>query len=970
MKKANVKILSLAALFLYGGLLKAQEDSLKSKTIEEVVLTAYGIKKERKSLGYVYQDISGDAIKNARETNVTNSLVGKVTGLQLVKSTMGPAASSKIILRGYNSITGDNQPLIVVDGIPLNNFLGTKNNDFWNPDMDMGNGLSDINPEDIENVSVLKGGAASALYGSRAGNGVIMITTKSGKRGKGAGITYSNTLTISDLFMTPDVQDKFSQGNNGEYGATSSASWGALINGQKVTDWQNREVGLSNYNNLRNFFNTGISNLNTLTFQNSLGENSQLFSSVSYLSDNSIIPESKYKRLNFTTRVSSQFGENKRWNSDLKFQYINSESSNRPISGGNNGNYYSTLVSMPSTVNILDLKSGMDVLGAKQNWYIKDGNNPYWNVYNRLNNDFRNRFLVNANLRYSFTDWLNANAQVGSDMYFSKFEQKVYSGGNIDNQYSTGQDRSFENNYILSLNAKKDNIVGKWGGSLSVFGQIMKMSYNKTNIGGVLAIPNYFVVKNIKLSSGNVNEDRTEKQINSAFATGEINYDGYWFLNGTFRNDWASTLIESNRSYQYYSASTSLVITDMIKKLRNTETLGNFLTFAKIRASFAQTGNSLDPYKLHNIYNVQLDPNGNFVANSGDVLFDPNVVSEKLSTYEFGTNLRFFNRIDLDVNYYNTKARNQLLELPLNDFSGYKRKMINAGEISNEGIEVMLGADIVKNNNFTWNAKANFSKNINKINNLDGELKTYLLPNGGFDAFGVYANVGSRYGVLMGTSYQRVEDPTSEFFGKIIVDNSGLPMANSTPKELGDQTPRAIASFINTINYKNFTLSFQVDGRFGGKFFSGTQHSLAASGRSARTVVNGGREDFIVDGVLQNGNTYTANKVAVSPENYWAAVTSRGSSNLGINEAFIYDATNIRLRNVSVSYNIPKTMLERTFIQNARLTLSANNVWMIHSKADGIDPESSFAVNTNASGFEYFSFPTSRSFNFNLTVGF
>ncbi|WP_255577402.1 TonB-dependent receptor plug domain-containing protein [Elizabethkingia sp. JS20170427COW] len=359
------------SLVLSTVLVQAQKkDSVKTSNIDEVVVTAYGVKKEKKSLGYVYQDIKGSDVVEAREVNVTDAMVGKVSGLQLVKSSTGPGGSSKIILRGFNSLTGDNQPLIVVDGVPMSNFVGSKNNDFWVSEPDMGNGLSDLNPEDVESMTVLKGGAASALYGSRAGNGVIMITTKKGKRNKGAGIVYSNTLNVETLFQYPKVQTEYSQGTSGLYVKDSGESWGEKITGQTVNQWDGKDVTLRSYDNLKTFFNPGLTTTNTLTFQQMVGENTSVFSSASYLDSDGMIPNSTYKRLNATARVSTKFGENKRWSSDIKVQYINTIGNNRPV-GGHDTSYYGKVLTLPTTINLADFKEGMDELGAESRWYIR-----------------------------------------------------------------------------------------------------------------------------------------------------------------------------------------------------------------------------------------------------------------------------------------------------------------------------------------------------------------------------------------------------------------------------------------------------------------------------------------------------------------------------------------------------------------------------------------------------------------------
>lgn len=955
-------LLATSGITLVNAQSKKVGDSIKQKNIDEVVITAYGIKKEKKSLGYVYQDIKGTSLVDARENNVTNALVGKVSGLQVVKSSVGPAASSKIILRGFNSLTGDNQPLIIVDGVPMENFSGASNNDYWNPTPDMGNGLSDINPDDIENVTVLKGGAASALYGSRAGNGVIVITTKSGRASKGVGITYSNTTQFQELFVYPKVQTIFSQGNNGTYISDPSkpetgSSWGEKNDGKYPI-----------FDNIRNFFNTGYGVTHALTFQQKYGKSTNFYTSASYMDDEGAVPNATYKRLNLTNRLTSEFGANNNWSMDIKVQYINAEANNRPISGANAGNYYGTVLTMPTTLDITQYKEGMNVLGAKQKWFYDTGNNPYWVVYNRLNSDVRNRFLLNGKLKYKFNSWLDTDVRVGSDMYYTKRDSKIYTGGPLQNFYSIGMDKFIENNYIVSLNAHKDNIIGKWGASLSLFGQIMTQNSNSNGISATLSEPNLFSVNNAVDGRPGVSESIYRKQINSAFATLDINYDGFWFFNATGRNDWSSTMSKANRSYFYPSVSSSLVVTDMFKKLSGSNPFGNVISFLKLRASYAATGNSLEPYQLVNLYRMGFGPNGEKVASQASkIKFNPNVVNELLKTKEFGANIRFFNRFDLDVNYYDTHATNQLITIPMNAMSGYEGRMINAGNIQNKGWEIVLNSYILKDQEFKWNMLLNLSKNTNKILALDPEVDRKSL--GSYDNLGIWAIVGERYGTILGSRYLRVKE--GEHAGRIVVDGNGLPEVDPDRSALlGDQTPRALLGFTNSFSYKGLSLSFQVDGRFGGQFFSGTMNTLKASGLANETVVNGDREEFVVNGVVSDGKGgYVENTKKVTPQVYWQAVSSRGG-NLGINEENIYDATNVRLRNIQLSYSFPKSMFEGTVIQNAKASISINNVAMLYSKVKGIDPESVYAVGSNAVGFENMSFPTMRSYVFNLTIGF
>lgn len=936
--------------------------------IDEVVVTAMGIKREKKSLGYSFQDIKGEALVEARENNIANALTGKVAGLQIVKGSSGPASSSKIVLRGFTSLTGDNQPLIVVDGVPMENFAGANNNDFWNPSADMGNGIGDLNPEDIESMSVLKGGAASALYGSRALNGVILITTKSGRSNQGVGISYSATMGLENLFITPEIQTTFSQGTDGVYNAQSGSSWGEKITGQTVTGWDGKSRNLQAYDNLGNFFKTGFNTTHNLTFQQSLSEGTSIYTSGTYLHDDSKTPGVKLDRLNLMSKLTSQFGPNKRWTTDLKVQYMNTTANNRAVGGSNAGNYYGVVLQLPPTIDITEFKAGMDNLGGNQTWYNSSNTvNPYWAVNNKLNKDSRNRFLLNATIKYKFNDWLDADFRAGSDLYNTKMDSRTYTGSSLTNSYSVGSDNFNERNYIVSLNARKDNLFGNWNGSASLFGQVMKQSSNWLNSSaGSLTVPNLFTLSNSEGNPG-VSEGIREKQINSLFGTAELNYNNFWFINVTGRNDWSSTLSKKNRSYFYPSISTSLVISDMIASSGGTTP--TWLNFAKLRASYAETGGSLNPYELYNTYSIGKDPNGNTTASRNGTLYDPNVLSELLKSFEVGFDVKAFNRLSLDFAFYKTNATNQLIRLSMNPLSGYQNYMANAGNIQNKGIEGVLGINVLNNpDRLLWDINVNYSKNVNELLELTEDLRAYSL--GGFDNVQINSTVEQRYGTIYGTKFAIVEDPSSPYYGKRIVNGDGLPLAANGTHLLGDQSARALLGINNSFAYKNFGLSFLVDGRFGGKFFAGTNLALQRAGLAAETVVNGSRDPFVVDAVVSDGNGgYTVNTKQVTPQQYWNQVTNT-SGNLGITEQNLYDATNIRLRNIQLSYRIPAKSLNNSVVKSARFSLSANNVWMIKSHANGVDPESVYAISTNAVGFEYLSFPTSRSYFLNISLGF
>jgi len=940
--------------------------------LDAVVVTALGIKRERKSLGYAVQEIKGSAMVEAREPNVVNALSGKITGLQVVKGSNGPAGSSKIILRGFNSLTGDNQPLIVVDGVPMDNFTGADNNGFWNPSADFGNGLGDLNPEDIESLSVLKGASAAALYGSRAGNGVILITTKTGKSRKGLGISYSVTTGFQSIFMKPELQNSFGQGSQGVYDVLGGSSWGPKIEGQSVEDYKGDNVAMKSYDNIDNFYQDGFSQTHSISFQQQVSEATSLYTSANYLKDDSNIPGATLKRLNLLARGVSTFGEDKSWTLDTKVQYNQTTAQNRPRNGVNSFNSYGTLATFPTSLDIREFSAGSDEFG-NQLWYDDNTSqiNPYWSQKNNLNEDSRDRFIFSGSLKRELNDWLTAEVKAGADMYTTNTESKTYSGSpsTTTGRYGLGKNTFIEQNYSALLIASKDNVFGKLGGTVTLGGNLM--SNERTGISsnsGNLVVPNLFSLNN-GVNAASVSQSFSNKKINSLYGMLQLNYDGYLFLDITGRNDWTSTLNKENRSFFYPSVSSSIVVSDMIKK--NGGELPGWFTFGKVRASYAEVGNDLNPFQLYNSYSIGNDPFGNTTSTTNNVLFNPNVVNELIKSVEFGMEARFLNnRVGLDFTWYKSNATNQLINLPMDPFSGYNSKKINAGDIQNKGFELTLKTSILRNDEgLSWDMDLNYSKNENTIEALDGDVTQYTL--GGFDNLAIRADVGGDYGVILGTKYLRVEDEADPNFGRIIVDSDGLPLATSGDKHvLGSQQPDALLGITNVLKYKNFSLGFLVSASIGGEIFSGTNRTLQSSGMAAATVVNGARENVVFNGVVDDGTgVYSENTVGASPQNYWGAITGR-SGNLGITEANVYDATNVRLRNVSLNYKLPAKWLENSSFQDVKVGISANNVWMISSHLKGIDPESVFATGSNATGFENLSSPTTRTVFFNVAVNF
>jgi TonB-linked SusC/RagA family outer membrane protein len=941
--------------------------------LDEFVVTALGIKRDRKSLGYALQEIQGDMLMESREANLANSLTGKISGLQVIRSSTGPAGSSKLVLRGHSSLTGDNQPLIIVDGMPLQNFTGADNNDFWNPSLDMGSGIADINPDDIESISVLKGASAAALYGSRAGNGVILITTKTGKQRQGLGITFSSSLGIESMFSNPEMQNIFGQGTNGGYDRQSGSSWGPRIEGQNVENWDGTTVPLTAYDNVANFFNkNGFSQNYNLSFQQQVS-NVSVYTSMNRRNDESIIPGANLTRTNLLTRAVADFGPDNRWNIDAKVQYLNSVANNRPLLGVNYANPFYTMYMLPVSMDIVQFQDPKNANGTMK-WYGGSSQvNPYWGTQYNLNEDSRDRVLLQGSVSNKLTDWLKAEITAGSDIYTTNTEGKLYAGSPLsaNGNYRLGKETFFEHNFSGLLTASKDNLIDRLGLTANVGGNIMMQEFSSLNSNsGQLQVPNLFAINNSQ-SNPSVSEGFHQRRILSLYGTMQFNWDDYFFVDGTLRNDWSSTLSLDNRSFMYPSLSTSLVFSEMMDKMN--VSLPNWFTFGRLRASVAQVGNSLDPYQLYNSYNIGNDPTGTTTANIGNILFNPDVKSELITSREFGADVRFFeNRLGFDFTWYKSNATNQLINLPMDPLSGFAFRKINAGNIQNQGIEFITNARIFDNpQGFSWVAQFNYSRNENKIIDLYDDIVVYGI--GGYDNLRIVAETGGNYGEIYGSSFLRVKDENSEHFGKLVVNANGFPLPDTENKKLGNQNPSALMGITNTFGYKGLTLSFLVDGRFGGQMFSATNQAMQLAGTAKATTPNGKRDDLVVDAVVWDAasGTYKTNTVSITQQQYWSTLAGfTGNSNLGIIEANIYDATNVRLRYINLSYDLPRRMLSNLPIQGAKLGVSVNNVWLIKSNLNGVDPEAVYATGTNALGFENAAPPTTRTVLFNLSVSF
>ncbi|MDU1904430.1 MAG: SusC/RagA family TonB-linked outer membrane protein [Dysgonomonas sp.] len=949
-----------------------------TQLLDEVVVTALGIKRDKKSLGYALSEVKGEDLTQTRDANIANSLSGKVAGLQIKQSGTGPAGSSRIVLRGNNSIMGNNQPLVVVDGVPIDSGTGGTD-DYWgNRSTDRGSGMADISPDDIESISVLKGPAAAALYGSRAGNGVIMITTKTGQGKKGIGVSYNTNLTFDSPMQLPKYQNVYGQGADGIYNKNSKFSWGAKMEGQEYVNYVGKKITYSPYDNdLKDFIRTGNTWTNSVELTSATDKNTFRVG-VMNLSNKGVVPNSDFSRTSATLRGTAKLTS--KLSLDAKITYINQKTNNRIKLGGDPDNIFNNFLMMPRSVHMSDFSLGengyrfldgqvnpygyakgtssektADLSGRPVSWVDPDGGNilnPYWAVYNNTNNERKNRFIGFASLKYEFTDWLNIQGRYGMDYTSAQykdilFQRSPYWEGQQGLTLSKDEYYELNTDFLVTVNKKFDRfgLLATGGGNI-----MYRRSENMWAQTMGLAVENFYTLQNgLDVL---IRNDLTRKQINSLYATASLSWDDMFYLDLTARNDWSSSLNSDNRSYFYPSVGASWLFTESLERW---ESKPSFLDYGKLRLSWAQVGNDADPYQLYNWRTVNVDhKTGNLTTTKGDVdaLYD--LKNETINSWEIGLELKALNnRIGLDFAFYNKEAKDQILKMNVTETTGTYYKYVNAGNIRNRGVELMLTGTPVLTKDFQWDIALNWSKNSNKILELAPGAESQDLGHASYASMvRIYANEGGTYGDLWGSTLKRDDQ------GNLLLTDKGMPIKVSALSKLGNANPDWMGGITNTFRYKGFDLSFQIDMRYGGDVYMGSIRTGTNSGTLEKSLH--GREGFVVDGIIES--TGQRNTQEVKAENYWGTMAS-------ITEPWIYDATNIRLRELSVGYTLPRKVLSNTPIQSAKISFVGRNLWMIHSKTDGFDPESGFSTG-NAQGFEFGSMPTLRSLGFNVNVTF
>ncbi|MBS7564070.1 SusC/RagA family TonB-linked outer membrane protein [Mucilaginibacter sp. Bleaf8] len=957
--------------------------------LNEVVVTALGIKREEKALGYAVTKIKGEQITQAPSNNWTDALSGKVAGLNLIRSNGGPGGSNRIILRGESNLTGDNDALIVVDGVVINGGSGRRTGDGNNAyldgesPVDFGSGLNDINPEDIEDVTVLKGPSAAALYGQRGANGAIMITTKSGRVKKGIGVTINSNTAIEQISRWPEYQYEYGQGAAGEnyysFGATAdgastrstSSAWGPKFNGQSYFQYDpvthtgatTRTPWVAYPDARKNFYETGKTFTNSVTLDGGTDKTSVRFSATN-LKNTWIIPNTGYTRnsiaLSATQRTSDKL------QIAAKVNYTNKSSDNLPSTGYNNQSLmYWNMFWVPNG-NLDWLKDywlpGRENI-AQSYPFSSFPDNPYLIVNEMLNKSNRNDLVGNVQATYNFTK--NLSLMVRTAMTFSydqrsqqrPFDTEKFRKGMFRTQNIFSQE--INNDFLLRYNKK---VSKDFSGSVSVGGSMLTNSYTRDEYrADSLKYPGVYTLAN---AAGILNPlpYRGKYKTNSFYGLFTASYKDYLFLDVTARNDWSSVLATptstANVSFFYPSANVSAIISEIFD-------LPKFITYAKLRGSISGVGSSQnDLYRTSFFYNPNsIFPGG--LANPTSVA-NPNLESLYTSSIEIGTDIRMFNnRFGFDIALYKSNTSSQILQNKVDPASGYLEATINAGEVQNRGIEIQANGTPIKTKAFSWNIFGTFTANENKVLSLPGSLETsgLLLQGGPANRGTVVARVGRSMGSLYGLGYQRSPD------GQIIYEG-GSPKLTDSTIYIGNTMPKWKASIGNQFKYKNFSFSFLIDGQYGAVGYSLTAAVLAESGKTKNTLP--GRYNGIIgDGVIKNSDgTYRPNDV-VAP-NVWSYYTSHlGRDNV---EGTTYSTDFIKLRETRFDYTFSPRLANKLGLQRVSLGVYGRDLFII-SNWPAFDPEfgtitqDARGSSTIARGFELGQFPTTRTFGFNLTIG-
>jgi len=929
----------------------------------EIVVTSFGMTKSKRQLGYSVTQINGDRFTESRTANIGNALSGKVAGVNVSTPATGAAGSARVVIRGGSSLLGNDQPLYVINGVPMESSnLGAAG--MWGGN-DAGDGLAAINPDDIENISILKGNTAAALYGARAANGVVMITTKTGKARKGVGISYNTNITTDKAIDFTDFQHQYGPGRDGAKPALAAdaldignSHWGPKLDGSPVIQFDGKSRPYT-YNGLglNSFYQTGITANHSLALSggNQTGNYRFAFSD---LDNKDIMPNASYKRQTFNMNVNSTL---KKLTLAVAAQYTNQKAKNRPRLSDSPGNSNFSIFMFPNTLPI-------DAIIGNGKGALPDGNelryqgntfqtNPYWGMYNFYRNDITDRFLGNASLKYQVFDWLYIQGRAGTD--FLTRDDASYTGYGTAFKPRGDYFETFrvirENNLDLFIGANKNF------GDLSLdvllgANRMRRTNESKGGGGNDLVVPFVHSVRNVAAPS--FGYGFSELGTNSVFAQANLGYKNYLFANATVRQDQFSTLSIDNNTLIYPSAGLSFIASDAFK-------LPEAISFAKMRASWAQVGGGApDPYSLNLTYG--LVGAGHLGANLG-AINNGSIPNKGLTPYlsseiEVGADIRFLkNRFGLDVAYYQRKTTNDILATGISATSGFGSTLINIGELSNKGIELMLNATLVQKKDFKWEASLIYANNQSKVlslgKNAKGEPIQFInLEESRVRRERIRHIVGQPLGMIAG--YKQATDSK----GSPIYTADGYPVATSGYETIAPARHPISGGLSSILTYKNFKLDLLIDFRKGGHVVSGTNYFAYSYGLHKETLV--GRDGSLkVTGVTAAGAAQTWTIPVDKIDNYYGNYAN-------ITQNMVYDASFGKLRQFSLGYTFPAKMMKKTPFESASLSFVGRNLFVLWSKVPNIDPESSYNTQGNSEGLEFFAMPQTRSFGVNLAVNF
>ena len=938
-------------------------DETQDNSLQDVVVTALGITKQTRNLSYSVTQLKGDRFTDSRTPNLGNALSGKVAGVSVTPPASGVGGSSRVVIRGGSSLLGNDQPLYVINGVPMES--GNQGSaGLWGGN-DAGDGLTAINPDDIESLSVLKGNTAAALYGARAANGVILITTKSGKSRKGMGVSFNSNTTMDQAVDFYDFQKEYGQGLDGKIPATAGQSLEAGLNnwggkyGGSTTQWDGVNRPYTDLGQgLNDFFRTALNTTNSLAFSGG-NQNGNYRFSVADLRAEDIMPNASFKRQTYNWNVNSKFD-----NFTLAFsgQYMNQKAKNRPRLSDSPGNGNFTTALHPEIIpySVIAGETGKGDMKDKTEMRYQPNTfatNPYWAANNFFRQDDIDRFLGNISLKYDFTKWLYMQGRIGRD--YNVRDDASYTGygtafkprGDYNESFSTTR----EDNYDLIIGANKeikdfafDAIIGA--------NAMYRVAESKGGGGNDLVVPFLHTVTNVAAPS--FSYGFSEQAINSYFGSANITYKNYLNLTVTGRQDEFSTLAKGSNTLFYPSAGLSFVLSDAFK-------LPEAISFGKVRTSWAQVGGGApSPYLLGLTYG--LVGAGHLGANLGQVN-NGSIPNGALQPYtsseiEFGADFRFFqNRFGLDVAYYERTTTNDILSTGISATSGFGSTIVNIGELKNKGIELLLNAVVVQSKDFKWDVSFNYSNNISEVLNLGNNAKGEPIKAINLEESRLRLGeriqhiVGRPLGYIIGFKHKTTAS------GVKIYDKDGYPIRSAAAEQIALGRHPISGGFNNTFKYKNWKLDMLVDFRQGGSIVSATNYFAYAYGRGKETLE--GRDGLTILGADESGNSKTWNIPKENVDNYYSRFGQ-------ITENIVYDASFGKLRQLALSYAVPAKFLAKSKFENLTFSLVGRNLALLWSNVPNIDPESGYTSAGNAQGLEYFAMPQTRSFGFNLSVNF